>query len=638
MKKFVIFTAVALVAAAFVSSCQKNIEEPIAEPNVRTFTLTIAPTIDPETKLAINDADGKTEWEAGDQIMIHGEYTDDTHSDVVTLAAEDISADGKTAKITLTNATDYVRSGYNSTLYAQYPASAVIADNHCYWNNRFSSTNEPLMVGYNNGDTFVLHNICGVISFTVSGDFDQYELVGKNSEVVGYSQVQSRIRLTSENAENKDGFPVRSSGDSFTSDPLTSVTAAVVADGTTVNRIFIPGGVSFTGGFKIHFKKGGEYQKTVSTSETVAVAYGKLLNIGNITSHLKDYVSDTPPATNHYHDSGIAIGTATNLSSAASANCYIVNAAGSYKFKAVQGNSATELTTINSVELVWETQNADTEIASAGTVIANVDYDYHASQTPYVVFETPGSLQSGNALIAAKDDHGDIIWSWHIWIPSTDVTNIDAGFAATNAIMDRNLGALIVTPTTGTILASQGLYYQWGRKDPLAGTKIEGYPSAAMKKYVSVGAADIAASIKNPNLFYYTNGGDWLISEGSATLWDNSGAKTQYDPCPPGYKVPAYNSSLDMWNKVDDATFGTTWTYDETNKYCKFNSAASVFPLCGYVNGDGQSESGFGQRAAVWSSTQSSSTEASCMFIREGKYKYASYAKSSAFSVRCVVE
>lgn len=635
MKKFVLITAAALVAAAFVSSCQKNTEAPINEPNVRTFTLTIAPTVDPETKLTI-DAEGKTAWVEGDKIMIHGEYTNATHSDVITLKASDISADGKTATVTTTNAQAYVKSGYNSTLYVQYPATSVIADNHCYYNSRFNNTNQPLLVGYNNADAFVLYNICGVIAFQVSGDFDEYELVGKNSEVVGYTQLQSRIRLTSDNTENRDGFPIRATGDSFDSVPTTSVTAAVTSDGTTVNRIFIPGGVKFTSGFKLHFKKNGSYVKTLSTADLVEIAYGKLLNLGNVTSNLKDYSEPVDPGTDHYHTSAITVGSASALDGNGNANCYIVSAAGSYKFKAVVGNDATKpLNTIASVAVIWETVNSDTA-PEAKAVINAVDYEYQSGNTPYMVFETPATLQAGNALLAAKNDLGDIIWSWHIWIPSTTVADIDAGFAGEKAIMDRNLGALVVTPTTGTTLASHGLFYQWGRKDPLGGEKIKGQPS--MNKYVEVAAADMGASIKNPTIFYYTNGGDWLASGGSADLWDNSGAKTVYDPCPYGYKVPAYASTLNMWNKVDDATFPTVWTYDEANGYCKFNTATSVFPLCGYVNGTSQSQSGYGKRAVVWSSTESSSGAASCMFIRENKYKEASYNKSSAASVRCIKE
>ena len=49
----------------------------------------------------------KTAWVAGDQIVVHVEYAEDKVT--VTLAASDISSDGKTASLTVDGLVPYVR-------------------------------------------------------------------------------------------------------------------------------------------------------------------------------------------------------------------------------------------------------------------------------------------------------------------------------------------------------------------------------------------------------------------------------------------------------------------------------------------------------------------------------------------------
>ena len=70
------------------------------------------------------------------------------------------------------------------------------------------------------------------------------------------------------------------------------------------------------------------------------------------------------------------------------ANCYIVSGAGKYHFSAVKGNGS----------------------EAVGTV-ATVDNAKKA-----VRFTTATEFRKGNALIAAKDASGKILWSWHIWM------------------------------------------------------------------------------------------------------------------------------------------------------------------------------------------------------------------------------
>lgn len=631
-------SAVALMAATTVLSCQKT-GDPIPDASsLRTFTCTIG---DPDTKLGIAE-DGKTTWEVGDQILIHGEYTNAPYCETVTLAAGNISADKKTATFTLGDLTTYNRSGYSSNLYVAYPASAVVMNDRCYWNSRFSDTNQPLMVGYNKGNSFVLHNICGIITFKVSGSFDQYTLVGNNNEDVGYSALQSRIRYTTSDTENLDGFPIRTgTNDSYTTVAVKSVTASVVADGTTVNRICIPGGANFTDGFTIRFLNAGSIVKTVSV-KPINVAYGKLLPLGNVTAYLKDYVA---PST---HDSAISTTGATALDGDGTANCYIVdgsvagNANKVFTFKAYKGNSTTGVGTVAKAELLWETWN-NAGTVTENSVIAAVDFEKKAENDYYtMVFKMPATLHAGNALIAAKDAGDNILWSWHIWVPATTITQSTyGGIYGAKEIMDRNVGALVATVAeeSAVDVRSYGMYYQWGRKDPFLA------PATTKNGSMTYTAArmSVEESIQNPTAYIKTGSDDvkdWNTASSTA-LWGTS--KTEYDPCPPGYVVPTRDKSTIWWADTPldlNAEFNTSYgwfkagvTYDSENST---TTGYMVFPICGYI--DQGSLSNLGSRAYIWSAYSSSSDLAYQIYFNGSSKSRAEQRKSRAGSVRCVAE
>ena len=80
----------------------------------------------------------------------------------------------------------------------------------------------------------------------------------------------------------------------------------------------------------------------------------------------------------------------------------------------------------------------------------------------------------GNGVVAIYDDQGNMLWSYHIWRPKDDPTQT-LRFASMGAIvMPMALGATeiwdgepVVSKKNPNYAASAGLYYQWGRKDPL---------------------------------------------------------------------------------------------------------------------------------------------------------------------------
>lgn len=611
MKK-VLLSVFALAALLFVASCEKEMEAPVETASVsRTFTCVFA---QPDTKVAIAN-DGKATWEVGDQIMLHG-GTDGHDRYLVTLAAENISNDGLNATFTVDGLAPYNRSdaGVVSEYYAQYPASAV-PEGNLYYECRFNSTNHLLMAACNVGDTFVFYNLCGVIAYTVSGDFDKVVFSGNNGEAVAYDVYQVRVRDDGSGAYCNYWKPGNGSGTPVASE---SVDGTVVSDGVTKNYIGLPNGANFSAGFCFKFYKNGDIVKTATSSKPVDVAHGVVLNLGDITSHLEDYVAPT-------HQSSIE--NATDISGK-QANCFVITAPGAYKFPAVKGNSHTAAGNVYGAEIVWETYNNAEEV-TANSVIEAVDYEDN-----WIYFKTPDVLTPGNALIAALDASGAIIWSWHIWIPATAIEEVGSYSVDAKYLMDRNLGALKAAVAGNSVIdiTSIGLYYQWGRKDPFVGPReiLEGeYPSKAKVAGVERTAEKIqislAESIAQPTLFargLYVDGKqvnpDWC-SDQNGEYWGDSGDKSVYDPCPAGYRIPKRDKNKLLWaDSMSDYEFSTDYYW------FKVGDPAVVFPAVGWIDGGSIKTS---CRFGLWNAHHDSWGPTDPAEVTYGYNSYAAYAR-----------
>lgn len=682
MKQTFKYVLATILGATFMLSCEKSPEtaEVITEPEgqtiTQTFTCKLSGADDPTSKVSL-DTDGKTEWETGDQLFVHANHGSSSYSKIVRLgidAGSSISGDKKTATFTVTLSD--LNDSYKSQVYVAYPASAV-KDNYgskpyLYYTNRFSNTNNQLLTGFNNknvdeGRTIWFYNLCACISFVVNGDldddgicdFDEYVFKGNNGETVGYSTYQVRFDA---NPNRKYAY-IR--GDDWcddTSGALTSisVTSWTGADNTTVNKIYIPyedGGVKvFPTGFTIEFKKGGSVVRTVSTGDYIDLSadssndyQAQYMPLGNITSALKTY---TPIANKTTLSDDLVFATATDLSdSDGPANSYWIPAAGQYKFPLVKGNTSAFVGDVKEVAILWETYNDNSATVDVNSVIAAADYYINGSDR-YIVFKTPGTLKPGNALIAAKNSLGKILWSWHIWIPKTSITTnaYNDLFGAGVQAMDRNLGALVAaagSDSDSDTYESYGLYYQWGRKDPFPGPSAT---NSTTKATVSVALESksttpltLAQSIAHPTQFAYNgatavdpawDGQNWC-SQNIAALWNDGGSKGLYDPCPPGYRVPIYNSSIGYW--MSDG-----WSFDTTHNW--FKKEGAVFSYSGYLDDCSGNISYAGAsnpsklRIKIWGANESSVKDGSCIYVNNSSFSASSNHKAGGASIRCVTE
>ena len=308
------------------------------------------------------------------------------------------------------------------------------------------------------------------------------------------------------------------------------------------------------------------------------------------------------------------------------ANCYIVRNGGYFKFAAdyPDRNKTYELTGVTGADWLWSTGDQP--------LVANLGY---GSKNIYFTVR-PGT--EGNAVIAARDDAGNIVWSWHIWMTTEDpLTPTHYTRGNTWLLIDRNLGA---TSNEQGDAASYGLYYQWGRKDPFPGVNTAGSNaessesgqfSGSTQAFVindafsghtfksvrnsAMGDDDLAFVTANPTTFvhFYQQGATgmntWaynLTADELAALWNSTtdkSKKTIYDPCPAGYCVPVNNGyAWQNWTAdfvaFEPSLSGVVYSNGAGN--------TSYYPAAGYRK-SGQA-SNVGYTCAYWAANMRAGT------------------------------
>ena len=203
-----------------------------------------------------------------------------------------------------------------------------------------------------------------------------------------------------------------------------------------------------------------------------------------------------------------------------------------------------------------------------------------------------------------------------------------------------------------------GLLYQWGRK---YGQGYDGETPAVVLMNEQLTSADAGSSDDNKNNFYHGND-DWL-NPAVGNLWYNNAQeattkKTQYDPCPNGWRVPTNTELISLvsgltdgnqiyyqsaqWTTIEDPNdkyYGMTgfWAYGNTTE----TSGNKVFlPAAGLRNMD---INGLAQNRGELAEYSSSSVDGNNIMLlaiyRVSSTAY-SFRNARAFgrSVRCVKE
>lgn len=368
-----------------------------------------------------------------------------------------------------------------------------------------------------------------------------------------------------------------------------------------------------------YFDKNGNYQILIDKLDWKLTYYYRTYVYSNGSYSYGDVLSFTTSDV-------LPIELAPN---GASANCYMISEKGTYGFPAVKGNSSESVGAVDSVEVLWESFGT-TEKPHITDLINSVSYSGNT-----IVFQTNNTFHEGNALIAAKDKNGTILWSWHIWMLKEGI--VEQSYANdAGTLMDRNLGAFSATPGNNGCF---GLMYQWGRKDPflgMANSSDESVATVDMPDPISSSTyGSIEYSIANPTAIIYNDYGTWASKESNSitTLWQET--KTIYDPCPSGWKVPT-GGSKGVWSK---AKMTDSSSYNSELKGCLFynNSNLVWYPYYHFWYRRGNVSGGV--LSSYWSSTYSSSNKAYLFRINtSGPNPTGEDLCSMPASIRCMKE
>ena len=217
--------------------------------------------------------------------------------------------------------------------------------------------------------------------------------------------------------------------------------------------------------------------------------------------------------------------------------------------------------------------------------------------------------------------------------------------------MNRAIGA--IGKTAG--VNSFGMFYQWGRKDPFTPatttSPANGNPGGKDTQLynatgnpintntygiggewtaVSSAASNITILTSNTSKFYGISSPYVPIASADPTLkndWWNPTAKTLYDPCPSGYRIPPYNtySGFPLLSG-GGLTAGATWK-------------DSFFPASGYRNESNDQFGNIGGRGGYWlASWNNADNGYDLAFNTAGAYPNHINRRSLGFPVRCISE
>ena len=270
------------------------------------------------------------------------------------------------------------------------------------------------------------------------------------------------------------------------------------------------------------------------------------------------------------------------------ANCYVVNSAGTYKLPLVYGNAIKEnndnteayshdgfvdaddrritqpkITGADNCILVW---------SDAFYMFKDVKLGKSDGKYQYLEFTIDKDfMQQANAIVAARQGE-KILWSWHIWVTEYAMTwthEVDDYNDANKKyrFLNHNLGWVdgksvyynqrewtyqFTQAKTGEVKTMKVIqegeyfdykdagstYYQWGRKDPIVALRNrdrigrDDYrPLQAAEGYnydVESVRTTIGGAIQHPNVYYTRNGyvTTWIESGFTPKLWDGEACGT----------------------------------------------------------------------------------------------------------------
>lgn len=605
MKKNIIYSVLfALVALGFVSCSSDSDIEPAVSPDEVLTPIRISAVYggnETPTRVTYTESGSNitAKWEAGDQIYV--------------------CYNGHVNTLTLTEGAGTATATFNGTIQGTPSASSVLI---CY----VRDANNPSAINvsetgeytYTSG-TFTSQDgtMAGATKCNVYYGTTTYG-TGENLSCT-FSVNTSMLKFT---VAAPDGV---NAGDAATltyktgDTELVKASFTVGADGKNTIYMAVPAG-QYTGAQTLTYKSGeAKVSKTLSATKATFTA-------GQTYSRLFYYEG--------YKDLSMLDNAGTPRASRWTANCYMVHKAGNYKLPMVYGSAIkngaantaaytgieNENTTLtfpnhagNAIDAPWITKSTSGSGVDKGMGITVASAELLWQDAQGLILEVgidgdyltlsvgkDATTQEGNALVAAKDGSGNIVWSWHIWVTrqtfaAGDLIDVNTG-SHTYSVTPVNLGWVGDVVSMG-----YNTYYQWGRKDafiPGSGVTYNDNNHVVYNiknqevtgfTYTESTTATIADNIKNPTVFYHNSDNVGPCVTRYYNMWDaqqtsdaentaTATVKTVYDPCPAGFCVPTHN----LYKYI--ASSKTSFTWDGTHRGRKLTTVTPnlYFPATGY--------------------------------------------------------
>lgn len=189
-----------------------------------------------------------------------------------------------------------------------------------------------------------------------------------------------------------------------------------------------------------------------------------------------------------------------------------------------------------------------------------------------------------------------------------------------------------------------GKLYQWGRKYG-QGYSDDTYKDATFPTIEEGGVSAITGSHSSKSNIFYTAelNSDWSYPQ-DGKLWNSSTgtipAKSEYDPCPKGWRVPTYSELSELTQNHSSWTMNS----EDQNGYffcgtCTYSETVSqVFlPAAGSLSIDDGEACERGELGNYWTSTPHS-FYAYYIFFNSNKIGSFTYSRALGYSVRCIQE
>ena len=596
---------------AMAVACQKN--ESITQETDTTLYATMEEVASTRTML---DDNNNVLWSEGDQIVAFMKTSLGLKYQVTPESV------GKTAarftKISTGNPDDLYAGSELSHNVAYYPysdiancmrsgenyeISVILPTEQTYTANSFGNGSLP-MVAVSEDNKITFRNVCGGMKLQLKGTQKvvSIKVEGKNGELLS-----GAATVTAYTDETKPAITMASSAS--TSLTLNCGSGVQLNESTSTEFIIVLPPVLFSKGFTVTVTDTDSKTYTVETDKANTVLRSSILNMP--VFKLGNNPSEEEPG-----DDELIVPVVTVSLSSTSLKFYEGE---SHQLTAtVKPNDATDKT------VVW---------SSDAPTVATVDQSGHVT-----------GISAGTANISASA--GGKVAKCTVTVSSRVVATADyIDEYGVNHGKGTAIGMAIWAPVNCGYHKDDfkyGKLYQWGRKYG------QGHDGDATTPTIEEGGISAITGQHNSksNVFFTSTSElnyDWLYPQNSK-LWNSSSEsnplKTEYDPCPEGWRVPTYAELDELNNNY------SSWTTDDNGRSGRWFSGpnsytASVpqvfFPAAGYRNcGSGDARSR-GISGYYWSSRTSSSGAYRLYFLSGDATMYYDF-RADGYSVRCVQE